>query len=41
MYSCPYRMNGCPFQAETEEEVDEHVSYMVTVGDDEHKERPR
>lgn len=31
--NCPYR--GCTFQG-SEAEVEDHIDYMVSVGDDEH-----
>ena len=37
MKDCPFKVNGCTFQAETEEAVDEHVDYMIGVEDDEHE----
>jgi hypothetical protein len=33
---CPYWRNGCTFEGQMGE-VDDHVDYMVKVGDDEHK----
>lgn len=36
MTACPYRAAGCLFEG-TAEQVDDHVTYMVTVGDAEHE----
>lgn len=35
MERCPYE--GCPFTAETEEEIDEHVEYVVSFDDHDHE----
>lgn len=32
---CPYP--DCDFEGETQEQVDEHVEYMIKIGDNEHE----
>lgn len=36
MKNCPYRAAGCTYQHVNPEKVDDHVLYMLTIGDDEH-----
>lgn len=35
MISCPY--TDCPYQGETQEEVDEHVTYVLSFDDPDHR----
>lgn len=42
MLNCPYKTYGCTFQAETQDAVDDHVSYITSMvpDDPEHPFRP-
>ncbi len=40
--NCPYGRgnNRCPFQG-SQDEVDDHVTYMASIGDEDHQEEKR